>query len=60
MSAHEVETIDGLTQLVREAAAESKADIVLQALHVACGASALDAVKRAAGDERPIDLARRP
>lgn len=57
-------TIAGLDDLVQAAAREHKADVVLQALHVGCGAAAVDSLRRPrladepglpdAGDDVPI------
>lgn len=57
-------TIAGLDGLVQAAAREPKGDVVLQALHVACGAAAVDSLRRPrlghepglpdAGDDVPI------
>lgn len=45
-------TISGLDGLVQAAAREHKPDVVLQALHVACGAAAVDSLRRPRlGDE---------
>ena len=44
--------VTGLDGLVQEAAAATKDDVVLHALHVACGAAAVDAVRRS-GPEHP-------
>lgn len=46
--------VTGLDGLVQEAAAATKDDVVLHALHVACGAQAVDAIRRKPDDDRVL------